>query len=77
MAEAIKWVKRARTPKGYSWDEKNYQIVPKVVRLMATLAGGKLLLLRVVGSHKRAYCLQSVTLEGNPIIPGHKAFIGY
>lgn len=41
MAEAIEWVKKARTPKGYEWEEKNYAIVPSKVRLMATPDIGK------------------------------------
>lgn len=36
MREAIEWVKTARTPDGYSWKEKNYKVIPEVVRVMAT-----------------------------------------
>ncbi len=36
MREVINWVKRARTPDGYMWKEKNYITIPQVVRLMAT-----------------------------------------
>ena len=36
MQGAIDWVKKAQTPKGYGWTEKNYSVVPATVRLMAT-----------------------------------------
>lgn len=36
MIKSIEWLKEARTPSGYQWESKNYSIVPKEVRLMAT-----------------------------------------